>query len=753
MKTKLLSTILAASTMLAGLVMPVSAEGFTDISGSPYAEAVNSLVEQGIVSGRGDGRYSPDEGLSRAEMVSIILRAYGSTEIEDIEKFNDVPPTHWAYMQIETAYQMGIVAGTTDVTFEPEAQVTFEQAVKMLVSAMKKDSQAKKLGGWPDGYIAVAEEAEVLGGVNSSKGQVISRGSMAQLVYNCLNNNSPDDYMFDWTGVADHYDWIRDEKIRCTYGHSPMTYEDENGVLKRLENAGINCVFLNINDGVSSGTMEGWKKDVAASIKNLDEKYNLHDFIKINFGDNGVTPNNAYGNFHPGIFKESYFNSPCPLSKEYWDHQILERTLYLAEFPSVEGIILDFEMYSGGISQYTSPCMCDQCWPKYLEAKGYKGEWKSVETINRSEYINKQGKVDEYKEWFEDEIVDMLKYIREETHNVNPKIIFGYFPGFEWLPGMTEGLGTPEKPVIIASEVEYWGSLASTKETMIAVKENKDMHALYCPGFFPDAGQALTAAQLEAIIKQAAPTTAGYWMYSAHLLQKYEDNYQAVENANKNLDEQLASGQFSELPVYEIREYTAKKIAGEVPTEAEWERAAFTEDFEMYKGEERTPPVESRAKILYSDNDFFVRVYAYDNMDDVVIGEKQARDGNPWAGDCVEFFWRFDGATDMAQLVSDLAGSYWDAYCTGIASKNSSVNFEGFSAETNLFDDHWEMTMRVPGTLDGVNKIEKGDVLRIEIGRYHFPSRGKVNVFNHCWAPTYGSYLGSPSLWGRVVLG
>ena len=139
MKTKILSLILAASTALAGLAMPVSAESFSDVAGSPYAEAINSLAEQGIVSGRGNGSYSPEEGLSRAEMVSIILRAYRSREIEDIEKFNDVPTSHWAYMQIETAYQMGIVAGTTEVTFEPDKQVTYEQAVKMLVSAMGKD--------------------------------------------------------------------------------------------------------------------------------------------------------------------------------------------------------------------------------------------------------------------------------------------------------------------------------------------------------------------------------------------------------------------------------------------------------------------------------------------------------------------------------------------------------------------------------------------------------------------------------------
>ena len=136
MKRKLISLILAASTALASLAVPaMAAEGFADVAGSSYEAAVNSLADQGIVSGRGEGLYAPNEGLTRAEMVTIILRAYGSDEIEeDIEKFNDVPPSHWAYMYVETAYQMGIVSGMTETTFQPDTGVTYEQAVKMLVA-------------------------------------------------------------------------------------------------------------------------------------------------------------------------------------------------------------------------------------------------------------------------------------------------------------------------------------------------------------------------------------------------------------------------------------------------------------------------------------------------------------------------------------------------------------------------------------------------------------------------------------------
>ena len=749
MKTKILSLILAASTALAGLAIPVSAESFSDISGSPYEEAVNSLAEQGIVSGRGDGRYSPEEELSRAEMVSIILRAYGSREIEDIEKFNDVPPTHWAYMQVETAYQMGIVAGTTEVTFEPDAKVTFVQAVKIHICEMNKGNTAKKLGGWPDGYIAVAEEEEVLGGVNSSKGNTINRGSMAQLVYNCLSKDSKDSYMVEWDGIADHYDWIRDEKIRGAYG-SISYYDDaaENNILNKLEPTGVNTIIMNLLGGPESGaydytTMEGNKK-MMDFVAEWDSKWDYPTFIKINFGDNGLVGNTEYGQFHPGIPLDSYFTIPCTLSDEYWEEQLMKRAEMIAGYDFVEGIVLDFEMYSGGKSQYTSKCMCDLCWNKYLDEKNLKGEWETVAAENRNEYLKNNGKIDAYNTWFEGKVTERFMEIRERIHAVNPEMLISYFPAYEWIPGMTKGLGTPEKPVIVFSENEYWGSLADTAANMQLIKEN-DIPAIYCPGLFPGAG-ALTPESTTLKISQAAPTTTGFWMYSMQYIDQNQAYYDAIAEGIKSLDADLASGQLTPLPEYEINSYTAKKIQGDVPTEEEWEKAPFTSDFVQYQTGEVVEP-KTQCKVLYSNDNFFVKIIAYDDMSNVSMGELQERDANPWAGDCVEFFWGFDGATDCAQLVSDLNGSIWDAYSTGAGSKNTVVDFEGFTTETEFYDDRWEMNLTVPGTLDGITKIKKGDVLRLEIGRYH-----KNNSTNMCWAPTYGSYLGAKSLFGYVTL-
>ncbi|MEE0944579.1 MAG: S-layer homology domain-containing protein [Clostridia bacterium] len=752
MKQKLFSIILATSTMLAGLVMPVTAAKFTDISGSSYEAAVNALAEKGIVSGRGDGRYSPYEELTRAEMVSIILRAYGAEEVEPIEKFIDVPVKHWAYKFVETAYQMGIVAGTTDTTFAPDMSVTYEQAVKMLVCAMGGETEAKKLGGWPDGYIKVAESYNVLNGIDGTKGKPITRGVMAQLVYNCLNVQTGLDYMIDWTGVAKHYDWIKNEKIRAVYDSVAAVTGGENGYLKKLENAGINTVFMNIIHGsIDYKTPEGVRKILDETAEHL-KKYDLHSFIKINFGDNGYAGNTAFGQFHPGIHKDSYFSIPCPLSEKYWEKQMLERALIIAEYSEFDGIILDFEMYSGGISSYTSSCMCDDCWEKFVTEKKLGGEWAAVDAEKRSDFITQKDKKDDYNNWHTAKITKLFNNVRDKVWAIKPDTIFAYMPSFDWIKGMTRGLGTDEKPVIVLSENEYWGSLGDTKARMKQIKD-ENYPAIYLPGLYPGKA-ALSASKLEEKIKQVAPTTAGYWMYSGTTLSEIEENYGAVERANAQLDKEIASGELTAIPDYDIRSYTAKKAAGNEPTEDEWNKMPVTEDFVHYQqGLEGKVLVRSNAKVMYTDDYIYVRVIAYDDMSKVSVGAKNVRDADGGDVDRASIFWRFEGTTNAAQFRTDLAGSLWDGYSTGIGNIDSSVNFDGYDAETKLFDDRWEMTIRVPNTLDGIKKAKRGDVLRMQIYRSHPASAAQGAVSSHCWAPTYGSYLGSPSLWGTVKLG
>ncbi|MDD6309132.1 MAG: S-layer homology domain-containing protein [Clostridia bacterium] len=170
--------------MMAGLLMPVSA--FEDTTGTPYEDAVKLLYDLGIVDGKSNTSYAPEDSLTRAEMVTYALRILGMDGLGvGRQVFDDVTEEHWAYANITSAYDLGLVVGVDEKTFQPDAPVTFAQAVKILVNILGYTLQAEAAGGYPSGYLSMARHTDLLKGVPRSED--INRGTMALLAANALD--------------------------------------------------------------------------------------------------------------------------------------------------------------------------------------------------------------------------------------------------------------------------------------------------------------------------------------------------------------------------------------------------------------------------------------------------------------------------------------------------------------------------------------------------------------------------------------
>jgi hypothetical protein len=104
-------------------------------------------------------------------------------------RFPDVTADHWASGYINVAVDVGIIVGYPDGTFLPENQVTFAEAIKMIVAGLGYTPKAEALGGYPGGYIAVAAEEEITEGVNVVGGLAANRGAIAMMVDNSLEVN------------------------------------------------------------------------------------------------------------------------------------------------------------------------------------------------------------------------------------------------------------------------------------------------------------------------------------------------------------------------------------------------------------------------------------------------------------------------------------------------------------------------------------------------------------------------------------
>ncbi len=188
---KVLALVVAFSMMLSVVAFADYADVAEDAS---YADAVELLSALDIIKGDDLGNFNPDKTITRAEFAAVVCRALGYGDVAGVNNFVDVPADHWAAGVIGYAAQLGIVNGYGDNKFGPEDNVTYDQAVKMLVVALGFENVAQRKGGYPSGYLAVASQYKITSGVKATT--EAPRATVAQLVYNALSTPKMDQTSF-----------------------------------------------------------------------------------------------------------------------------------------------------------------------------------------------------------------------------------------------------------------------------------------------------------------------------------------------------------------------------------------------------------------------------------------------------------------------------------------------------------------------------------------------------------------------------
>lgn len=106
---------------------------FADLSQSHWAyEKIEKAVEKGLIKGYDDGTFRPDEPVTRAQFVTMLYRLAGSPASEAVSAFADVPQTNWAAKAVAWAAENGYVKGTSSTAFDPNGEITREQAMTIL---------------------------------------------------------------------------------------------------------------------------------------------------------------------------------------------------------------------------------------------------------------------------------------------------------------------------------------------------------------------------------------------------------------------------------------------------------------------------------------------------------------------------------------------------------------------------------------------------------------------------------------------
>ena len=107
---------------------------FNDLSGAEWARtAVEALAEKNIVSGRGNGSFAPNDTITRAEFVKLIVTAFGLEDDTAETEFEDVPKTAWSYRYISSAKKAGIIFGMTDSYFGASEPISRQDMAVILL--------------------------------------------------------------------------------------------------------------------------------------------------------------------------------------------------------------------------------------------------------------------------------------------------------------------------------------------------------------------------------------------------------------------------------------------------------------------------------------------------------------------------------------------------------------------------------------------------------------------------------------------
>lgn len=164
---------------------------FTDIANHWAKEYINSLRIAGIVGGKSEGIFAPDDYLTRAELTKIALNAF-DVNLHNVstKPFSDVSTVAWYAPFVETAKEEGIVKGYND-GFRPNQNVTRAEALKILLTTAELDIPEATTdfidvpeGSWYENYVAFAESNEIVGGYPDETFQpnrAITRAEIAKI--------------------------------------------------------------------------------------------------------------------------------------------------------------------------------------------------------------------------------------------------------------------------------------------------------------------------------------------------------------------------------------------------------------------------------------------------------------------------------------------------------------------------------------------------------------------------------------------
>lgn len=201
---------------------------FADLGNDAIGHAADILVQLGILEGGKDVNFEPRIPVKRMSFAKAVYQIYKKQEIPDEEGdasakktvavdtgFSDVPSDSEYAEAIKFLSENGIMNGVGDGKFEPFEYVKNIEAITVLLRVLGYANMAELEGGYPNGYLKMANRAELSVG-SADYNAVLRRSGMVLLLYDALKAIYNDPVAFNSAGY--------------------IQYETRQGILKQTQN-------------------------------------------------------------------------------------------------------------------------------------------------------------------------------------------------------------------------------------------------------------------------------------------------------------------------------------------------------------------------------------------------------------------------------------------------------------------------------------------------------------------------------------
>jgi hypothetical protein len=189
---KTMKRLFAGLLAVVMLTMATPVYAFSDVEDTKYEEAVELLAKLDIVNGFEDNTFRPEETVTRAQMATMIVNALGlkdaANSLNGHIVFADTE-AHWANGVVNVAAAGNIITGYPDGTFKPDQEVNYAEVITMVVKAL---GYTEVPGTWPSNYVVKGTLLDLFEGVEYDAYATATRGNVAAIIWNMLNTEMYD---------------------------------------------------------------------------------------------------------------------------------------------------------------------------------------------------------------------------------------------------------------------------------------------------------------------------------------------------------------------------------------------------------------------------------------------------------------------------------------------------------------------------------------------------------------------------------